>query len=171
MRLFGYDPQGITACAVRNSARGARLAIKVPESKASFLASLCRRRIVARCFCASSLQAAPPRCLRFILGSGRLGDRSPSPRDSQRESKTPACPPAYRPTAGRRGVSGDPRARPGQDPETADMRPQREGRGAKDGAPGTQERGRDADAADQTTARCRTSHETRSRTEIQAGAL
>ena len=48
----------------------------------------------------------------------------PRPGDSRTGRKTPACPRAYRPTAGTRGVSGDARTRPGQGPETAETRPQ-----------------------------------------------
>jgi len=40
-----------------------------------------------------------------------------------KRGKTPACPRAYRPTAGRRGVSGDARTRPRHDLETAETRP------------------------------------------------
>jgi hypothetical protein len=49
----------------------------------------------------------------------------PRPSESRRGRKTPACPRAYRPTAGTSGVSGDARTRPAHDLETAETRPRR----------------------------------------------
>ena len=49
--------------------RWGSVATKVPESKTSFLASLCRRRMSSRPMLSRPFpKTAPSRCLRFILG-------------------------------------------------------------------------------------------------------